>query len=240
MSGILITGASRGVGRALAVACASAGLYSRIIITARQDETGLRETARLVSAAGCPLCIPALGDVGDFDWVRRLRADFGPVEALVNNAGISRIGLLTDLEPGDWAEILRVNLTSLYNTCHTFVPDMVRAGQGKILNISSVWGLSGASCEVAYSASKGGVNAFTRALAKELAPSHIQVNAAALGIIDTAMNAGLSDEEKAEIADEIPAGYIASPAEAAQALLKLLTMPEYLTGEIIRIDGGWL
>ncbi|MBO7664055.1 MAG: SDR family NAD(P)-dependent oxidoreductase [Clostridia bacterium] len=240
MSGILITGASRGVGRALAVACASSGLWPRIVITALRNEEGLRETARRVTEAGCPLCVPALGDVGDLAWVEKLRREIGPVETLVNNAAVSKIGLLTDLTPAEWDEVLRVNLTSLYNTCHTFVPDMVRAGQGRILNISSVWGLAGASCEVAYSASKGGVNAFTRALARELAPSHIQVNAAALGIVDTEMNRHLSDAEKAEICDQIPAGYIVSPEEAAQALLKLLTMPEYFNGEIVRLDGCWL
>ena len=134
---------------------------------------------------------------------------------------------------------MRTNLTSLYNTCHTYVPDMVSARHGKILNISSVWGLSGASCEVAYSASKGAVNAFTRALARELAPSHIQVNALALGIVDTRMNARLSPEEKEEIVSQIPAGYIVSPEEAADAAFRLLGMPEYLNGEVIRLDGCW-
>ena len=105
---------------------------------------------------------------------------------------------------------------------------------------SSVWGLAGASCEVAYSASKGAVNAFTKALAKELAPSHICVNAIAPGILDTRMNAHLSEKETAEIRDQIPAGYIASPEEAAQAMLRLLEMPEYFNGEIVRFDGCWI
>jgi 3-oxoacyl-[acyl-carrier protein] reductase len=143
------------------------------------------------------------------------------------------------MRPEEWDALLRTNLTSLYNTCHTFVPDMVSAGHGKILNISSVWGISGASCEVAYSASKGAVNSFTRALARELAPSHIQVNALALGIVDTRMNAHLSPEEKAEIVSQIPAGYIASPEEAAEAALRLLAMPEYVSGEVVRADGCW-
>ena len=240
MSGILITGASRGVGKALAVACAASGLWPRIIITARKDASALSDTVSAVREAGCPLCIPVLGDVGDYAFVQNLRRDFGPVDALVNNAGISWVGLLTDMTPEEWDRVIRVNLTGVFNTCRVFAPDMVRAGGGKILNVSSVWGLAGASCEVAYSASKGGVNAFTRALAKELAPSHVQVNAAALGIVDTDMNAHLSEAEKAEIRNQIPAGYIVSPQEAAEGLLKLLTMPEYVNGEIVRMDGCWL
>jgi 3-oxoacyl-[acyl-carrier protein] reductase len=116
---------------------------------------------------------------------------------------------------------------------------MVSAGAGRILNISSVWGISGASCEVAYSAAKGAVNAFTRALARELAPSHIRVNALAPGIVDTRMNAHLSENETAEILSQIPAGYIVSPEEVAEAALRLLEMPEYVNGEILRMDGCW-
>ena len=149
-------------------------------------------------------------------------------------------GVGSDLSLQDWNRLMQVNVTSLYNTCHTYVPDMVSAGGGRILNVSSVWGLAGASCEVAYSASKGAVNAFTRALARELAPSHIRVNAIALGIVDTRMNARLTEEETAEIRDQIPAGYIASPEEAAQAMLRLLDMPEYFNGEIVRFDGCWI
>ena len=239
MSSILITGASRGVGRALALACARSGHYSKMILNGGSDAAALEETSRLVSGAGDLLCLSSLGDVGDLDYVEDLRRRFGPVDVLVNNAGISRTGLLTDMPPEEWDAVLRTNLSSLYNTCHTYVPDMVRAQQGQILNISSVWGICGASCEVAYSASKGGVNAFTRALARELAPSHIRVNALALGIVDTRMNAHLNENETAEILSQIPAGYILSPEEAAQAALRLLEMPEYLNGEVIRLDGCW-
>lgn len=239
MSTLLITGASRGVGRALALACARSGQYSKIILNGGSDAAALEETSRLVSSAGDLLCVSSLGDAGSLSYVESLRREFGPVDVLVNNAAVSWVGLLTDMRPEEWDALLRTNLTSLYNTCHTFVPDMVSAGHGKILNISSVWGISGASCEVAYSASKGAVNAFTRALARELAPSHIQVNALALGIVDTRMNAHLSPEEKAEIVSQIPAGYIASPEEAADAALRLLGMPEYVSGEVVRADGCW-
>ena len=237
MSTILITGASRGIGRALALACARTGKYSKIILNGGSDAAALQETSRLVSSAGDLLCFSSLGDVGNLSYVEELRAKFGPVDVLVNNAAVSRIGLLTDLSPEDWDTVIRTNLTALFNTCRTFVPDMVSAGGGKILNISSVWGIAGASCEVAYSASKGAVNAFTRALARELAPSHIQVNALAPGIVDTRMNSHLSEKETAEILSQIPAGYIVSPEEAAEAALRLLEMPEYFNGEVVRLDG---
>ncbi len=240
MSTILITGASHGVGRAFAVACAQSGRFSKIILNGGSDTTALEDTARRVSAAGDLVCLADTGDVSDLSYVQSLRERFGPVDTLVNNAGISRVGLLTDLSPEEWDRVMKVNVTSLYNTCHTYVPDMVSRGGGQILNVSSVWGLCGASCEVAYSASKGAVNAFTKALAKELAPSHIRVNAIALGIIATRMNAHLSENETAEIRDQIPAGYIASPEEAAQAMLRLLDMPEYFNGEIVRFDGCWI
>ena len=240
MSTILITGASHGVGKAFAIACAESGRFTKIILNGGSDKAALEDTARRVSAAGDLVCIADIGDVSDLAYVQGLRERFGPVDTLINNAGISRTGLLTDMSPEEWDRVLRVNVTSLYNTCHTYVPDMVSAGGGRILNVSSVWGLCGASCEVAYSASKGAVNAFTKALAKELAPSHIRVNAIALGIIDTRMNAHLSENETAEIRDQIPAGYIASPEEAAQAMLRLLEMPEYFNGEIVRFDGCWI
>ena len=240
MSTILITGASHGVGRALALACAKSGRYTRILLNSHKDTAALAETARLVSVCGDLICEADAGDIGDLKYVESLRARFGPVEELVNNAAISRIGLLTDLTPEEWDRMMRVNLTSLYNTCHTFVPDMVSRQHGRILNVSSVWGLVGASCEVAYSAAKGAVNAFTRALAKELAPSHICVNAVALGIVDTRMNSHLTETEIAEIRNQIPAGYIVSPEEAADAMARLLAMPEYFNGEVVRLDGGWI
>ena len=240
MSTILITGASGGIGRAFALACAASGRYTKIILNGGHDAAALEETARRVSAAGDLVCISDVGDVGDLAYVVSLRQRFGPVDTLVNNAAVSRTGLLTDTTPEDWELLMRTNVTALYNTCRTYVPDMVSRGGGQILNVSSVWGICGASCEVAYSAAKGAVNAFTRALAKELAPSHIRVNAIAPGIIDTRMNGHLTDNEKAEIRNQIPAGYIASPEEAAQAMLRLLEMPEYFTGEIVRLDGGWI
>ncbi len=240
MSTVLITGASRGIGRAVALACAASGRYSKIILNGGHDTAALEETSRLVSAAGDLLCVSSLGDVGDLTYVRSLREDYGPADVLVNNAGISWTGLLTDMSPAEWDAMIRTNLTSLYNVCHTYVPDMVSRQSGRIVNISSVWGLAGASCEVAYSAAKGAVNAFTMALAKELAPSHIQVNALAPGMVDTRMNSHLSEAETEEIRNQIPAGRVVSPEETAQAVLNLLDMPEYFTGNVVKFDGAWL
>ena len=239
MSTVLITGASRGIGRALALACAASGQYSRIILNGGHDAAALQETSRLVSAAGDLLCVSSLGDVGDLAYVQSLRRSFGPADVLINNAGISRTGLLTDMAPAEWDAVIRTNLTSLYNVCHTYVPDMVRRQAGKIVNISSVWGLTGASCEVAYSAAKGAVNAFTMALARDLAPSRIQVNALAPGMVDTRMNSHLSEAETEEIRSQIPAGYIVTPEETARAVMNLLDMPEYFTGNVVKFDGGW-
>ena len=240
MSTLLITGASRGIGRALALKCASSGRWHKIILNCGSDAAALNETARRVCAAGDLVCIADTGDVGDPAYVESLRRRFGPADTLVNNAAISRIGLLTETSPEEWDRIMRVNVTGVFNTCRTYVPDMVSAGGGQILNVSSVWGLAGASCEVAYSASKGAVNAFTKALAKELAPSHIRVNAIALGIVSTRMNSHLTEEETAAIREQIPAGYIASPEEAAEAIYRLLEMPEYFNGGIVRFDGCWI
>ena len=144
------------------------------------------------------------------------------------------------MTPEEFDRILRINVTSVYNTCHAVIPDMVRNQHGRILNISSVWGLVGASCEVAYSATKGAINSLTMALAKELAPSHIAVNAIAFGAVDTTMNGHLSVEEKKALCEEIPAEKMAVPEEAAACISHILAMPDYMTGEILKFDGGWI
>ena len=149
------------------------------------------------------------------------------------------MGLLTDMTYQQWREVIDINLSACFLTCRHAVPEMVRRRRGKIINISSVWGSTGASMEVAYSASKGGVNAFTRALAKELAPSNIQVNAVACGVIDTDMNRCFDEEEMRMLIQEIPADRIGRPEEAAELVKLLCTGNEYLTGQVITLDGGW-
>ena len=242
MKTALITGASRGIGEATAYQLTKE--YDCVAIMSRNTDGKLNTVANQIHTTTNCECIPFTGDVSDFafveECVRSLAASGHPVDTLVNNAGISLVGLFQDMTPEEFDRILRINVTSVYNTCHAVIPDMVRNQRGRILNISSVWGLVGASCEVAYSACKGGINSFTKALAKELAPSNIQVNAIACGVIDTQMNACFSEEERAELADEIPAGRFGTPEETAHLAVQLATGNEYLTGQIITLDGGWL
>lgn len=244
MRAVLITGASRGIGRSTALAFAWKD-YDVLVLNSRTDNGSLEELAGELEKINSSIrIITSYGNAGDGAYIdnpheRLINAGI-EVELLINNAAVSYVGLLTDMTGDDWNETVSTNLTSVFNTCHAFVPDMVRAGKGRIINISSVWGLVGASCEVAYSATKGAVNAFTKALAKELAPSGVSVNAAAFGVIDTDMNKSLSEEEKAVLEEEIPIGRMASPEEAAELIVKLSEMPAYFTGEVVKFDGGWI
>ncbi|MDE7428513.1 MAG: SDR family oxidoreductase, partial [Lachnospiraceae bacterium] len=185
-------------------------------------------------------CTPILADMGDIEAVNHVFSQIDDLTLLVNNAGISHIGLLHEMSPEEWQTVMNTNLNALFYTCRLAVPLMLKRHAGRIINISSVWGNVGASMEVAYSASKGGVNAFTKALAKELAPSGIQVNAIACGVIDTDMNRGFSKEELEDLRAEIPADRIGQPSEVAKLLLSLAEAPDYLTGQIITLDGGWI
>ena len=238
---VLITGSSRGIGRAAALAFGGAG-YNVVINCMSQTEKML-ELKRDIEKTGAA-CLAVQADAGDPDGCELIfseaEARFGFVDVLINNAGIAHIGLLQDMSIEQWDRLLKTNLTAVFLCCRRAIPGMVKKQAGKILNISSVWGVCGASCEAAYSASKGGVNAMTRALAKELAPSHIQVNAVACGAIDTEMNGFLDAEEKEMLLEEIPAGRMGTPEEAAALLLKLAEAPEYLTGQVIGLDGGWI
>lgn len=239
---VLITGASRGIGAALARRFAAAGC--NLVLNCAHSKDTLFALADDLKTTFHINVLSLIGDIGDFSFVERLiqtAADtFGGIDILINNAGIASIGLLTDLTIEDWNRIVATNLTSVFSTCRCAVPYMVHNKQGKIINISSVWGVIGASCEVAYSACKGGVNAFTRALAKELAPSSIQVNAIACGVIDTDMNACFSPEERSELEAEIPAGRYGTPEEVAEFAFSLAMGHPYLTGQIITLDGGWI
>ena len=245
MRAVLITGASRGIGRATALAFAKSGGFDAIVLVSRTENGSLEALAAEIGGINSGLrVITSYGNAGDREFINglhdRLTRDAVRVELLINNAAVSYVGLLTDMTGEDWDETVSTNLTSVFNTCHAFVPDMVREKEGRIINVSSVWGLVGASCEVAYSATKGAVNAFTKALAKELAPSGIPVNAAAFGVIDTDMNRNLSDEDRSALEEEIPVGRMATPDEASQLIVKLSEMPEYFTGEVVKFDGGWI
>lgn len=238
---ILITGASRGIGRAAALLLARYGC--RLILTCRQNTAALNKTADIARAFGSQ-CLTFTADASDYDAMAAIFAaakeQFGSIDVLINNAGISHIGLFTDMTPSQWQHIMRTNTESVFTCCHLSIPAMVHKKSGCIINISSVWGNVGASCEAVYSASKGAIASFTKALAKELAPSGITVNAIAFGAIDTEMNQCLSEDERTALADEIPACRFGSPDEAAQLICQLIDAPKYLTGQVITMDGGWI
>ncbi len=238
---VLITGASRGIGRAAALAFARDGW--NVAVSCRHDSPELQSLQREIQSTGVTF-LSFIGDMGLEEDVRemfrRIRASFGRLDVLINNAGISHIGLLQDMSLAQWDAVLRTNLTSAFLCCREVIPMMLANQSGSIINISSVWGNAGAATETAYCASKGGMNSFTKALAKELAPSGIAVNAIACGVIDTDMNNFLSPEEKCSLIEEIPAGRMGSPADVAESALALAGSTHYLTGQIITLDGGWM
>ncbi len=234
----MITGASRGIGAACAELFAKEG-YD-LILTCKSSEAILRKKADELEQTYNIACSVHIGDIGDWHFVDRMFDVINDLDILINNAGISHVGLLTDMTPEEWLHIMNVNLNSCFYTARHAAKRMLRAHAGRIINISSVWGNVGASMEVAYSTTKAGLNGFTKALAKELAPSNIQVNALACGIIDTEMNHCFSAEELEALKTEIPADRLGTPEEVAQAVWQLATAPAYLTGQIITLDGGWI
>ena len=237
---VLITGSSRGIGKAIALKLAQNGC--NICICSHSSEEDLEKCAAEIRAYGVQ-CEAVTGDVGTpegAEFIFNAALKLGSVDILINNAGISYVGLLQDLTPNEWNRIVSVNLSSVFYMSRLAIPGMVKNKCGRILNISSVWGLVGASCESAYSATKGAINSLTKALAKELAPSGISVNAIACGYIDTVMNNEFTKEEQEATFEEIPMGRPASPEEVAELALKILESPEYLTGEVIKFDGGWI
>lgn len=233
----LITGASRGIGRAIAEALAADG-YD-LILTCRNSIGELESYASsLEEKYGISVCAERV-DMSSPSDVRELFEGITDLDVLVNNAGISYIGLLQDMTDEEWNDVIGTNLSSAFYTCRQAIPLMLKKHSGRILNISSVWGNVGASLETAYSASKGGMNAFTRALSKELAPSSIAVNAIACGVIDTDMNSAFSKEDMEALRKEIPADRIGKPEEVAGLASLLLKAPLYMTGQVITLDGGW-
>lgn len=233
----MVTGASRGIGEAIAYMLAEEG-YD-LLLVCKQSEKKLKEVKRTLEEQYPVSCTAVQCDVSDVEQVEQVFIENGDVDVLVNNAAISFIGLLTDMSVKQWQQIIGTNLNSVFYTCKQAVPGMVRKRFGKIINISSVWGNTGASMEVAYSTAKGGINSFTKALAKELAPSNVQVNAIAFGVIDTEMNHCFSEEERKALTDGIPADRMGTPREAAMMVRQILNAPDYLTGQIITMDGGF-
>ncbi|MCR5032142.1 MAG: SDR family NAD(P)-dependent oxidoreductase [Lachnospiraceae bacterium] len=233
----MITGASRGIGKMIAQALGKEG-YDLTLTCASSFALLQKQAAEWEKAYG--IRVQAFqADVGSYEEMKAVFEQVERLDLLVNNAGISHVGLLSDMTKEEWERILAVNLSGLFHTCKFAVPKMVHDHSGRIINISSMWGNVGASMEVAYSATKGGVNSFTKALAKELAPSNIAVNAIACGVVDTDMNKCFSAEDMEALRQEIPADRIASPEEIAEAVVGLTKMPLYMTGQILTIDGGY-
>ena len=227
---VLITGASRGIGFAMAKRFAEAG-YAVYALWHNQKEQ--------LDGIGALDITPVHGDVADAASVAAVRDAVGAVDILVNNAAISRFGLINDLSEAEWDEMMAVNLKSVFLLSRAFLPDMIRRQSGRIINVSSIFGAVGGSCEVAYSAAKAGVIGFTKALAKEVGPSGIQVNCIAPGVIDTAMNARLSAEDLAALRDETPLGRLGTPEDVANLAL-FLAADKFITGEVLHIGGGYL
>lgn len=237
---VLITGAARGIGAACAEKFAALGY--NIVLNYRTSEKQALALAETLKQNGAQvLCVCA--DVSDANAVESLftqaEASFGQVDILINNAGISQIKMLCDVTEADWRHMFAVNMDSAYLCSKRALCAMVAQKWGRIIHISSMWGICGASCEVPYSASKAALIGFTKALAKELAPSGITVNALAPGFIDTPMNRNVSPEDTAAFIEEIPVGRIGKPHEVAHAAAFLAHEDSgYITGQVLAVDGG--
>ena len=239
---VLITGASRGIGRSTAILFAQNGYH--VFLNCNKSVEELKQVQEEIEKHHPKAVTLVPGNVGNPSDVRSIFREIyshcDSLDVLINNAGIAHIGLLMDLTDEEWQQIIDTNLSSVFYCCREAVPKMVSKKSGRIINISSMWGTVGASCEAAYSTSKSGIHGLTRALAKELAPSGIPVNAIACGVIDTVMNAQLDKTERQELAEEIPAGRFCSPEEIAEVIWQTVNTPAYMTGQIIGVDGGYI
>ena len=238
----LVTGASRGIGRAIAAQLAREGRAVCINYLERRDAA--EDLVRQLQSEGCR-AMAVQADVADRraveDMVRAVADAWGPVELLVNNAGISRQGLFQDVSDEEWDRTLAVNLTGARNTIQAVLPHMISEKRGCIVNISSIWGLRGASCEVTYACSKAAIVGLTRSLALELAPSGIRVNAVAPGCIETDMVRVLGEETRSMLVEETPLGRLGTPEDIANAVAFLASeKASFLTGQILTADGGFV
>ena len=237
----VITGSSRGIGRAIAIEFAKEG--ASIVINYSKDEKGAEKTLEMVKQIGaCAIIVKS--DISSYqegkELINKTIFHFGKLDILVNNAAISTVGIFLDSDKESINAMINTNLTGpVYLTKHAL--KYLLESTGKVINISSMWGEVGASCEVLYSASKGGINLFTKALAKEVAPSGIRVNAIAPGVIDTTMNSFLSEDERIELEEEIPLGRFGRAEEIAKTAVFLASEDSsYITGQVIRVDGSLL
>jgi len=237
---VFVTGSSRGIGLAIAAAFAQSG--RKVVLNGRNADRLVQAVGQLREEYG-DMVSGIYGDMSDYTVAQEIfeqsTAKFGQVDILVNNAGTAHFGLFSDMSNGEILKIMRDNLHTTINASHLAVPHMVKARAGCIINISSIWGVVGASCEVVYSAAKAGVIGFTKALAKELGPSGVRVNAIACGAISTGMNDRLTAEEKADFTAGIPLRRFGQPWEVGDLAVFLASEgAEYLTGQVIALDGG--
>ena len=231
MQHALITGGSRGIGAATVRAFVRAGYAVSFFYEKNTEAAAALAAETGASAVRC--------DVADSNAVAHAVAALPPVDVLVNNAGISHVGLISQITPVEWDRLFAVNVKGIYNTVRAVLPAMLQRQSGAIINVSSMWGQAGASCEAAYSATKGAVLALTQALARELGPSGIRVNAVSPGVIDTEMNAHLSPADLTALAAETPLERVGKPEEVAEAIL-YLAEAQFVTGQNLPVNGGFL
>lgn len=236
---VIVTGGSRGIGESIVRELANSDY--RVVLNYNKSEEKAKQIQQELTNCGKQVEIfkadvTKRSEVNDL--IKFTVEKFGGVDALINNAGISQAKLFTDITEEDWQNMLQTNLTSAFYTTQECAKYMINQKEGCIINISSIWGTTGASCEVHYSVAKAGLDGMTKALAKELGPSNIRVNSIAPGIIDTDMNKHLSEEDLQSIKDEIPLGKIGSPQSIAKCV-KWLVEDDYTTGQVISINGGW-
>ena len=240
MSTVLITGASRGIGAQCALTFAKAGCDVALNYC-RSEEKALA-LIKEIQTLGVRACA-VQADVADSTQVKQMfdtvRAELGAIDVLVNNAGIAHVGLLTDMTDDEWRRLIDTDLSGTFYCCREALPDMIRAHSGAIVNIASMWGEVGASCEAAYSAAKAGVIGLTKALAKEVGPSGVRVNAVSPGVVMTDMMAGFSDEDVAALKDETPLMLLGTPEDIAEAVLFLASeKARFITGQVLSVNGG--
>jgi 3-oxoacyl-[acyl-carrier protein] reductase len=236
----LVTGSSKGIGRAIAVELSKAGAV--VAVNYNRDLKGAEETLNIIESFGGSGII-LQGDVSNYttskEIIKKVIERFGKLHILVNNAGISRVGLLIDMTEEDISSLIDTNLKGVINCSHHALKHMAFSNQGCIINISSIWGNVGASCEAVYSATKGGINSFTKALAKEMAMSNIRVNAISPGVINTEMNQWLSEEDKENLMQDIPMSRFGTTDEIGKLAVFLASEnASYITGQILTVDGG--